>query len=75
MKTVLNYDDNSGEYEPKPVIKYLFVKHVQSDLQVVVVNQQQPEKNQIVGEADFDLSRYGKLANLVEKLNFKGDYS
>ena len=24
MKTVLNYDDNSGEYEPKPVILYIF---------------------------------------------------
>jgi len=37
------------------------------------VNQHHPELNQVVGEADFDLSRYGKLANLLERLNLKGD--
>jgi hypothetical protein len=42
-------------------------------LQIVVVNQHHPELNQCVGEADFDLSRYGKIGNLLERLNLKED--
>eukprot|EP00347_Sterkiella_histriomuscorum_P001927 403370134 len=60
MKTILDYNVFDDEYDPKPSILQLFKGNPQ-------------ENPEYVGEADFDLAKYGKSVSVTERLTMRGN--